>query len=457
MQPRAMRAHVPIAGGVLALVCGVGSANAQVIDRPPRSTQGLFGTVRPTAPNRPAQTLIVTFDALGGYEDSVSPDGRNGAPDPTAPAPGATSGTAAGMLTYQRESSTRGIEASGHGVVTAYRGVDVRPQVGGRGHMRAFGRWFNRLNLAGWSELDYRPTFMFGTFGPSIAPDTGTPPVDPTTGVTESESLNTTLGGSVAQEWTVRQRTNASHAYSRRRSYGWEALDIDDQRTVVGHSWAFVRNTSVMGAYTLSRQRAGNESVEIMPLDTQTASLGFELRVPVSRTRRMTFSGDAGATRVDTLTAEGHAPIQYTTPSGGGSVRIDLGRTWSVSSDYRREVTMLGGVTGQAFVTTTLTGWAGGQWGRSLLSFTATHTDGGQQQGDVGSFRSLGAIAQMQYRMTRRVALVANYSYYEHDMRDVSAVPLGFPSTFERNAVRVGMTFWLPLYGAFPPDRPPAR
>jgi hypothetical protein len=47
-----------------------------------------------------------------------------------------------------------------------------------------------------------------------------------------------------------------------------------------------------------------------------------------------------------------------------------------------------------------------------------------------------------------------SYSYYNHRLRDLTNIPVGFPNRFNRNAVNVGVTIWLPLYGSFPAGRP---
>ena len=90
---------------------------------------------------------------------------------------------------------------------------------------------------------------------------------------------------------------------------------------------------------------------------------------------------------------------------------------------------------------------------RANVSITGTYSDGKAHEGDTGSFSSLGGTAQIQYAVSRCCSLVTSYSYYEHRILDVAAVPTGFPSDFTRNAVRFGMTVWLPLYGTFPADR----
>jgi hypothetical protein len=438
----------------LLLLASAAAADAQVIERPRRSTGGLFGGRQPDDPNKTRQELAMSVDFLGGYDDNISPDGGGSTPDPLQPRRSGTTATIAGGLDYRRGKLTRNIEANVRTVMASYRGIGVDPMIGARGTLRGFARLFDKTTVTGWAEGDYQPTFMFGSFTPE-GPDSAAPPVDPTGGVVELKTVNASGGGSLVQAWTARHDTNVSQGYARTRSTGLGQLDSENLTTVVGHSWRFVRNVSMEGSYTHSKQSSGNVEFGDRPLTTDTASLGLELRVPISRTRRMTFSGNAGATHVQTFSSlDNTTPIDYTTPAGYGSVRLDVGRTWAVSADLSRSVQMLEGLTLQSFVTTAASLWTGGTIGsKSNISITGTFADGKPHEGDLGSFRAYGATAQIQYLLSRCCSLVTSYSYYQHDIRDVTAVPVGFPSTFERNTVRVGMSFWLPLFGTFPADR----
>jgi hypothetical protein len=135
-------------------------------------------------------------------------------------------------------------------------------------------------------------------------------------------------------------------------------------------------------------------------------------------------------------------------------VRIDLGRTWAIAADARRQVSMLEGLTLQSFVTTAATLWVGGNLGnRTLVSWTGTHSRGASHAGESGAYSSAGMSAQAEYTVSRCCAILMNYSYYEHQVLDVAAVPVGFPTVYERNTARVGVTVWLPLYGTFPGGR----
>jgi hypothetical protein len=441
-------------GVALILQPFVYDASAQVIGRPPRSVGGLFGGRRPADPNRTQQELVLTVDFLGGYDDHLTPDGESSAPDPTAPRQSGTTATAAAMLRYQRSRLTRGVEVIARSNIATYRGIDVRPLIGAHVNGRAFGQFFDRFSFSVSGDVGYRPTFMFGAFGPTQAID-AMPPTDPTGGVTEIRSINSVGSANLTYDWSARHHTNGGHTYARMRSYGLDHLGVVDNTSMLSHSWDFARNLGVEGSYSRSHQRAlAVTGSSDQSLDTQTASMGVEIRIPVSRTRRISLSGSGGATQVRTFSVVENAPVEYVTPSGRVSVRMDVGRTWAVSTEVNRTVGMLEGLTRQSFVTTSGSLWTGGTLGRrAVVSVTGTYSDGASHAADTGSFSTLGGTAEVQYTVSRCCSVVTSYSFYQHRVVDVAAeVPAGFPRSIDRNAVRVGLSVMLPLYGTFPAD-----
>jgi hypothetical protein len=45
------------------------------------------------------------------------------------------------------------------------------------------------------------------------------------------------------------------------------------------------------------------------------------------------------------------------------------------------------------------------------------------------------------------VTATAGYYYYYHRYSNPAALPAGFPADYDRHAVRVGISFWMPLAG----------
>ena len=193
-------------------------------------------------------------------------------------------------------------------------------------------------------------------------------------------------------------------------------------------------------------------------MNDHAAELGYQHERQVSRTRRWSFSFGAGATHVETLRHLTHEPWIYVVPSGYGSTRIDIGRSWNVSADYRRSVTVLEGLTAASFVTDAALLRTGGFVGpRAELVFSAGYANGATAAADsFDTFDSYTASAQLRLIITGSLSAVVSQSYYTYALNGALNLPVGFPRQLDRNSVRVGLTFDLPLYAlcARRPSRP---
>jgi hypothetical protein len=111
---------------------------------------------------------------------------------------------------------------------------------------------------------------------------------------------------------------------------------------------------------------------------------------------------------------------------------------------------VLGGVTAAPFTTDQASLGLSGAFGPRLrLALSGSYGRGAGVVDDTNSFEVLSGSAHVQYGLARCCALFSSYSYYEHQLTDVTGLPEGFLGRFERHAVRVGITVWLPLYGTF--------
>jgi len=138
-------------------------------------------------------------------------------------------------------------------------------------------------------------------------------------------------------------------------------------------------------------------------------------------------------------------------PSGHGTVRMDVGRTWAVSGDYRRSASALPGVSLETFSTDAMNLRADGMMGRRLTSaFALSYANGRSNIGlDLGRYRSYSATAQMQYGLSRCCAMSVNYDYYNYKLEGLVGLPTDLPRAYDRNAIRFGFTLWVPLYGSY--------
>jgi hypothetical protein len=452
----------------LIAAAGAASAHAQVLAVPPRlapaptparTTGGLFGGRRPIDPRIAQQQLALSMNMLVGHDDNLSPE-PNAAPGPFQQRRSGQTLTGSTDLSYSRTRGTTVLAASFRGYLNQFANIGIRPLLGAEGNVSAAKRVWGRTLLSGNLLSGYRPTFSVGATGGAVT-TVGT--VESAPGFAEVRSVNSGGQGSITQEWSTRHRTAFTAAGAQTTFQGGALTLATNSRFASGtlsHSWDFTANMALQTGYSYSdivTESVGAE--DRRPAQTQIVSAGLAYRLAISRTRSANFSAGPAVTIVRTTSTVGDAPIEYSAPSGYASVRVDLGRTWALSSAWRRETSVLDGLAQQTFLTNSFSVSLGGAV-RQRTSFTVSSSilNGAPHRGDTGSFASQMSIAQLQYNLTRCCSLLGNYSYGRHEVRDVAIVPAGFPRQFERNAVRIGMSVRLPLYGTFPVvDRRDAR
>ena len=443
-----------LAATVVVALAPASEVSAQLLQPPPRSADGLFGGGSAN-PNRSGHQLSVDAMALGSYEDQLQGDtGLGGASvtsDPLAENRSGPSALFAGNIRYRYGRLTRYVEAGARGFLHSFRGLDIRPVGGGDGDLRA-GWNLGKATIFTGASAAYRPTLMLNasTSGPvDITPDV-VAPEDPTNGVVEIESTSRGLTSALDYNWSVRHNTSATLGYSDTLVTGLLTTNSQSHIETLTHAWAFHRTTTLEMEYSYSNQAMEVGDQPARPNDSHSGRLGLEWRKRLSRTRTISVGGAGGVMRVRSVSSFEDRDLQYNAPSGSARVRVDLGRTWSVAADADRNVTVLDGVTLQSFLTDVGSLWLGGRIGSAWqVAVTGSFSRGAPHEGETGSYEAATARAQLQYVVSSCCSVLATYSYYSHLLHDISSLAPGFPNRSENNAVRVGMSFWLPLYGRF--------
>jgi hypothetical protein len=142
--------------------------------------------------------------------------------------------------------------------------------------------------------------------------------------------------------------------------------------------------------------------------------------------------------------------VESTLPTGTATALMDVSRNWSLALNVNRDVTVLEGLSPQAFstdaATLTLTGTV---QRRLILSVASEVSRGGAVIGTTGAFDARSFVAQAQYGMANCCSLITSYTFYQHELTDIIALPAGYPPEFNRHSLRLGFSLWLPLYGTF--------
>jgi hypothetical protein len=424
----------------------------------PRPYRGLFGGGQQPDPNRSRHELTLTLDTLAGYDDILAPTGV----DPVASATAESGYTVfgEGNLRYWYGRTGRSISADGRVFSNAYTTIDVGTLVGGNGQVRVETPLGRRSSLTASQSVRYEPSLVLGAFGPlqsdvdqNLLPETGQ-----SNGYVDQRSWSLLTDVGAERRWTPRQMTRATFGYSQQTYLDELGHSSTGMSASIGHESVTSRNTSLLSTYRFTDSTfegapgsGGAPAVAGMPLTDHTFEFGGSYTRRLSPTRQLTFSGGGGATYVQTLSTLDRSALDYWTPSGYGSVSMAVGRTWSVVGNYRRGATVLQGVTLQSFATDAFHLGVDGSLSRRIdVYFGASYSNGQAGGGEqLSRFASYDALAQMRYALARCCALSVHYYYYYYRLDDITDVPTGVPDQFDRNAIRIGFTFWLPLYGSY--------
>lgn len=434
---------------MLLFVAGVSAmsatAAAQVLQPPTRSTDGQFDR-RVNESERPQSTLVLNLDALGGRDDN----GGGGGIVPSAPLLDGYFGTVSSSIRFGRGTNRQSFGFGARGYYNQYQsGVTQR---GGEVSLDGLVSLGRRNQWTGNFGIANEPAFLVGSRGAladgsDVVDQIGV--VDPggTSGITSSRNRMVSVSTTVQRSWTARQVTQASLGASDAVPTGDIGFSNRDYDAGVRHSWNVSRSFALLGVYQYSEEQAqdigGTANRQLLRSHTGSAGVTITRRLSPRRTLAIDLTG--GISRLETLSIETGDPIELSAPAASAVMRMDLARSWALSSEFRREVTLLTGLSPQPFQTDTLFVNLGGGTGRRLSVAAAGSYARGTARDGTGAFSSTSGMIQSQVVFTQRWTALASYTYYRHNIRQVLGLPEGFPTRFDLNSVRVGLSLRFPL------------
>jgi hypothetical protein len=433
----------------LLVLAEVSSAAAQAIDRPPRATTGPLAQRRIVDPNVPVDELSLAVDFFGSYDDNVSESGR--ATGTFTPQESAYVGSADAELQYRRSRGEKFFEGMGRTYLNrastgfdrfagaeanAQGGIDLGPRAG----------------LTGGGSFANEPTFLFNAFGPLASQLEGEPVTDatPVVGITQQRWLNVTGAVGFYRDWTTRQRMEVLYNDAKRTPVDGIGLGSRAFSGTLRHGWNFRRNAGLQFSYVYSETRQSDEEGPLPPLKSNLTEVGLRLERPLSPQRSISVIFGGGAAFFEAFAAGTPIAFDYVVPTYFGQARFDVARTWTLSADVRRNVTILQGLSPEPFASNALSVRADGlATSRMQLGLSGAYSRGAALITNSSTFKTQGVSAQLQFLLSRCCSLFTTYRYYKHDLRNVLLVPNGFPPKYDRNSVQLGLTVWFPLHGNF--------
>jgi hypothetical protein len=198
----------------------------------------------------------------------------------------------------------------------------------------------------------------------------------------------------------------------------------------------------------------------------QNLDIGINYRKPLSRTRRTYLRFNTGTLLTDTEVVDAAGSVTDTvsitetdpvveTQSGerrrlravGSAALIhQMGRTWTAQGQYRRQLQYLDGFDEPIFADTVGVGLSGLVSRRLEFVLAASYVNGAVGlTRDAPRVETYAAVARLRRALARGLAVYAEYLFYHYRFDEDAARPVGLPLEFDRNGVRVGLVFWIPL------------
>jgi hypothetical protein len=420
--------------------------------QPAAPTPGSFDENRAprlAGPTRQEMTLLT--NVLGGYDDNLTAGvGTGSGIAPTAMASGYNASLDA-TLGYFRGNARRSLRVDSTGNLFAYPGYLEGVSAGGAatvGVSTAVGR-DQTVRIS--ERVGYEPYFNVYSPGASATPlPPGVGESVPATGLFERRSASSNSSVSVDSRWSLRNWTTLSASYGAQRFTDDDYGDSTTWSLQAEYRRGLARGVRARASYQYIDTEYTASDKATLPTRQHRIEGGPEVDKALSRRRHLTMSLAAGATRLESIDSMSLVPYHAWVPVGSAKATLGFSSRWSLDGEYRRDFSLLRGVTDNVYTTDTFSVSTGGFVApRTTLRVGANYGNWKTPlaSGVDETMNVYGASLQVHVAVTTKVAATADYYYYHHVYSNAGDLPAGFPADYNRQAVRVGVTVWLPLAG----------
>jgi hypothetical protein len=370
--------------------------------------------------------------------------------DPRYEQRGGYVGVADANINYRRRGPVRTFSLDGRTSTSAYSGLDLRPLVGGS-LQASFDTLFVRtLHLRAAHQLAYWPTLVTGAFGPLAPGDLSSPPPDTavSTGFLERQSVASTTMISLRQRWSAAHSLEGTASFAK-TNYLTD-LGYDNRRVAAGvsHYWGLTRRWTIRPSYHADDIELQQVAASV-PLRSQRVELAAGYTRRLSPSRNVSFWAGGGTTQVKTVNAATGADLDYVMPSGHASLSVDVKRTWTLGANYHRGANVIQGLSLSSFASNIGSVELDGLISRRVQTTAlVAYADGRAGSQQRGNYSSLSGSVLLRYALERCCALTMQYEYYDYRFRNLD-LPPGVPMSYDRQALKLGFTLWVPLYTRF--------
>jgi opacity protein-like surface antigen len=188
------------------------------------------------------------------------------------------------------------------------------------------------------------------------------------------------------------------------------------------------------------------------PIVGHDLDVGIDYNRALSLSRKTTVGFTTGTSIYRSFSPNGNpsgADYIYKTHylvTGTAYLNRQMGRSWTGRLSYQRGLQFVQGFGNPFFVDSVSASLGGFAGAKSRLNFLASYSNGqvGMAIADQ-NYKSYQGTADYQFALNRLVALSADYTYYHYDFAQTVALPSGMSRGLNRQSIRVGLNFWLPL------------
>jgi hypothetical protein len=398
-----------------------------------RPYRGLFGG----GVGRTGETLELTADFGAGYDTNVLST-SNGAEEPGQIKSAGTFNSVSASLAYQESTKRVSVHASFMTAATFYPTLQTGTVVSQSAGMGVTFAVTHRTQIAAGVGVAFQPLYLLAGLPPIAEQPFGLPSTL-SNGLGAHASEHANISGSVSISQSLSQRTTATFGFTRYSTT--EALfsnqGLASNAVNAGLSVALAQGLSAGVGYSYSNG-GFSESGSVMRNSSITGGLQFSRALSVSRKAKLSFS-----TGTSFITYQGVTHFDFI---GSASLSREIGRSWATTISYYRNAA-LSETFRQPIMSDTVNGSLTGMVNRRLQ----LEVNGGFAHGDVGfdptaqPFHALYASVSSTVGLTRTIGLVTTYGYYRYNFAEGIELPHGLPIRSDRQAVSVGLSFWLPL------------
>lgn len=393
--------------------------------------------------------LDLEANAEGGYDDSITGGVAPDVGGPPGPMARGSRGYVDATLSSYHGNGLRFVRLAATGNLRAYPGYLEEPALGGAASVAGGAILRRKTALQGSGRVGYEPLFSLFSQGagapllPATIPDP-----TPRTGLYERRSLSSAVALSLDREWSKRDSTLVSGSYRTERFTDEQTGDNEVYALAGAFRRRLARGIGARLAYSHSTHRYTDQTGFVEPTREHRFEGGPEIERAFSRRTRLSVSLAGGASYLEAGGTTRRPALSSWLPVGSGTLALGLSSGWSVDGGYRRDFSLLRGVTDELYTTDTAFVTTGGPvTSGTRLQLGGVYSSWRESLGRGASDRFLvyGASAGMRFALSTTLAATIGYAYYHHRYSNPAALAPGFPAYVDRHAVSVGLRVRMPL------------